>query len=266
MVATLQTGVLSTPTLFGLHPDEVLNRTTAEYLRQNKKLKENSDGTAIADTRETNLSEEDDDVEITFTKYDSIFDLIQDTKPERYIRSLSPNAWIRLDENRYILSDISGWLTLEKKDSNKNNNKSFIVKHVIKIKSTTESATPIFTRPRPVATAPDLETAVHAADTYAKEKFETRYISTRQAWRRNPATSSQLDMLNKAKIRDTRILSGELTRGQATDMITKLRFGGKKRFADLGVKRRAVERAETKKREFEELVRRSEVRVGPVEV
>lgn len=275
MVATLQTGVLSTPTLFGLHPDEILKEKTAEDLKKAKELiesgetippTENPPESNPSPSEDNNNSLQDTNINLTFTKYDSIFDLIEDTKPERYIRSLSPNAWVRLSETRYVLSESSGWLTIEK---DKKDSKTYSVKHVLRVQTrdtpTTRKSTPIFTRPRTIATAPTLETAVRAADTYAKSKFETRYISLRQPWRRNPATKSQLDFLNKLKVRDTKISSGELTRGKAADMITKLKFGGKKKFNELGVRVRAVERERAKKRKFEELVKRSEVRVGPVQ-
>jgi ATP-dependent helicase IRC3 len=53
-----------------------------------------------------------------------------------------------------------------------------------------------------------------------------------------------------------------LTRGQAADLITKLKFGGKQRFAA----RRAERLAELRKQEeVEELRRQGDVRVGPVE-
>lgn len=286
MVATLETGVLSTPTLFGLHPDEVLDNSTVDSVRERKEREEvTGEETPLLDSGDITTDSQpptatgDENVNLTFTKYDSIFDLLQDTRPERYIRSLSPNAWIKLSEDRYILSEINGWLTIEKddnKDNKDNNGDMYSVKHVMKVNlspdpTDTTKPTSFYTRPRTVATAPDLETTIRAADTYAKEKFESRYIATRQPWRRNPATPSQLAMLDRANVRDRGKNSpagsgaGGLTRGQAADMITKLKFGGKKRYAELEAKKRAVERVAAKKREFEGLVRRSDVRVGPVE-
>ncbi|OOF89894.1 hypothetical protein ASPCADRAFT_135615 [Aspergillus carbonarius ITEM 5010] len=268
MVATLDTGVISTPTLFGLHPDELLENAKAKDLRDKKEATAGSE--QYTEQPETDAPTDDsdlsDDIKITFTKYDTIYDLIHDMKSERHIRSLSRYAWVRIDEDKYTLSDATGWITLDKEKPSPSKQKamdtpvSYTVHHVMKFKSTTETTQ--YTRPRLIATATDFESAIHAADTFAASEFDERYISTRQPWRQYPATASQVTMLNKAKIRDGRIASGDLTRGQAADLITKLKFGGKKRFEKTQKKRRAVDE---KAREMAELRRREEVRVGPVE-
>ena len=297
MVATLEhTGVVSTPTLFGLHPDEVLDKSTVESLQSRYVEERGEDGSHqdASDEEVTSGSNISDDTipptetSLTFTKYDSIFDLLNDAKPERYIRSVSPNAWIRIDENRYVLSDRSGWLTVERgqshhpADSSSNARTVYIyaVKHVVKFRSpesfddsnAKSSPSPMFsyTRPRTVATAADLETAVHAADTYAKQRLEARSISTRTPWRRDPASPSQIAMLKRGNVfsssndNDSNT-DHNLTKGQASDMITKLRFGGKRQFTGMKVKLKAAEREETRKRKFQELLTRGDVKVGPVD-
>ncbi|RAK99251.1 DEAD/DEAH box helicase [Aspergillus ibericus CBS 121593] len=269
MVATLDTGVLSTPTLFGLHPDELLENAKAKDLREQKEGPAGSeDYTEQPPETDTPTDEPDvsDDIKITFTKYDTIYDLIHDMKSEKHIRSLSRYAWVRIDESKYTLSDSTGWITLAQEKPGPSKQKaadtpaSYTVHHVKKFKSATETTQ--YTRPRLIATATDFESAVHAADTFAASEFDDRYISTRQPWRHHPATAAQVTMLNKAKIRDERIASSELTRGQAADLITKLKFGGKKRFASMQRKRRV---ADEKARDMAELKRREEVRVGPVD-
>ncbi|KAJ5918645.1 ATP-dependent helicase IRC3 [Penicillium verhagenii] len=252
MVASLETGVLSTPTLFGLHPDEVLDKSSA------KEIQESNSEQSIAPPVECITPQGESDGKnpnLKFTKYDSIYDLLEDTQSERHIRSLSQNAWVRVDATKYLLSESSGWLSIEQ------DNEMFTVNHVMKFNDpTTEKIQ--FTRPRLIASGPDLETAVRAADTYAGNKFEKRYISSRQPWRQNPATSAQIAMLNKAHIRDGKLKTGDLTRGQATDMITKLKFGGKKRFKEIEAKQRKMQR---KVDEMDELRRRTDVKVGPLE-
>ncbi|GKZ17383.1 hypothetical protein AbraIFM66951_004683 [Aspergillus brasiliensis] len=269
MVATLDTGVLSTPTLFGLHPDELLESARAKDLREKEDAAVGTEGRADYPPETNSPAEEPDttdDIKLTFTKYDTIYDLIHDMKSEKHIRSLSRYAWVRVDEDKYTLSDSTGWITLEKAKpvSNKKNETdppaTYTVHHVMKFKSATETTQ--YTRPRLIATAMDFESTVRAADTFAASEFDERYISTRQPWRQHPATAAQLTMLNKAKIRNGRIASGDLTRGQAADLITKLKFGGKKRFASRQRKRRA---ADEKAQELAELQKREEVRVGPVE-
>lgn len=246
MVSSLRTGVLTTPTLFGLDPDEALNKSKL------KDLKEVQEGRGPAWARGPAV---DDDVNVTFTKYDSIFDLINDTAPEQYIRSMSPYAWVRLNKDRYVLSERSGWLTINKDESG-----HFRVYYVMKLPQDDLGRTS-YARPRVIATAEDLEQAVRAADTFAKNKFDEFLIGAWQPWRKGQATAAQLNILNKRRIRDRDFQPGDLTKGQATDLITKLKFGGKKQFTELEARRKKKEREQ---REIQELLGRDEVKVGPL--
>lgn len=252
MVASLATGVLSTPTLFGLHPDEVLNKATPNEMR------ESAEGPNLQRSLESDDvpgDVSDGNTELRFTKYDSIFDLLGDIRSERHIRSLSPYAWVRIGDNKYILSDISGWLTLERDGA------VFSVHHVMKFADPVTEK-PTFTRPRCIASGPDLETAVRAADTFAGNKFEEWYITTRQSWRQQPATSSQLKLLNKSRIREEDLGPGDLTRGQASDIITKLKFGSKKRFKQIQAQR---QRKQDAAKQLDTLQKRTHVQVGPLD-
>ncbi|KAE8150199.1 P-loop containing nucleoside triphosphate hydrolase protein [Aspergillus avenaceus] len=256
MVATLGTGVLSTPTLFGLHPDEILDKANGKDLKD----KEYEPRSPDAEEPETPDPDTLDDINLTFTKYDTIYDLIVDMKSEKHIRSLSHYVWVRIAQDKYILSDASGWITIEKNSLPDDSSLSWTVHYVTKFTSPVAD-TVNYTRPRLIATGPDLESVVHAADTFAGSKFEERYISALQPWRRRPATPAQVTFLNKAKLRQEAIRPEHLTRGQATDLITKLRFGGKKRF-EKNVERRRKEA--NRAREVERLREKEEVRVGPV--
>ncbi|KAF7713202.1 Uncharacterized protein PECH_001596 [Penicillium ucsense] len=251
MVATLATGVLSTPTLFGLHPDEVLNKSSVNDFQKGPAEEERLSESLAAESAEP-------DVSLQFTKYDSIYDLLDDSRSEKHIRSLSPNSWVRVGDEKYLLSESSGWLSLEKEKNMYN------VYHVMKFNNPA-TETPQFTRPRRVASGEDLETAVRAADTYASNKFDERYIASWKPWRQNPATAGQLQLLNKARIRQGKLRPEDLTRGQAADMITKLKFGGKKRFKSIEVQQRKAERREKALDDFAELQERTRVKVGPVE-
>ncbi|KAJ5665415.1 ATP-dependent helicase IRC3 [Penicillium maclennaniae] len=252
MVASLATGVLTTPTLFGLHPDEVLDKSTVTELREPRELP-----TLEAPSVGTEHTPSDD-VRLHFTKYDSVYDLLEDMQSERHIRSLSRNSWVRVDNEKYILSESSGWLTLDKEKDVYN------VRHVMKFADPVSEQTQ-FTRPRLVATGADLETAVRAADTYASDKFQEHFIASWKPWRQNPATAGQIKLLNKANIRNGTIRAGDLTRGQATDMITKLKFGGKKRFKRHEVTMRKVQRETDAANRFNDLRKRTDVKVGPLE-
>lgn len=252
MVASLATGVLSAPTLFGLDPNEVLDNASVDELRESREQKIQEDSSpAVAGPYDGS----DNDLKLQFTTYDSIFDLISDTQSDRHIRSFSPHSWVRIGNDRYILSEASGWISIEKQDE------KFAAYHVMKFKDP-ETETPQFTRPRQVATAEDLETITRAADTYASNKFNEHYISLRKPWRQAPATPGQIKFLNGARIREGKTKPEELTRGQAADMIIKLKHGGKKRFKDLEVHKRKKLRQVG---DMAELQRRVDVKVGPVD-
>jgi ATP-dependent helicase IRC3 len=261
MVATLDTGVISTPTLFGLHPDEVLKDATAADLKEKKAGANQEDWEP---EEPSSFPEKDgdvsDEIKLTFTKYDTIYDLIHDMKYEKNIRSFSHHAWVRVGDHKYLLSGGSGWLTVEQNTQSDKSSAAYTVHHVMVFKSAGEKKQ--YTRPRLIASAEDLESAVRAADTFAASHFDEHYIAIRQPWRNYAASRSQIQFLNAAKIRQGGIRHGDLTRGQAADLITKLRFGCKKRFA---ARRKQRAKHDEKIRDINELQRRSEVRVGPVE-
>ena len=296
MVGTVDAGVVSTPTLFGLHPDEIINAATATELTKRSTTPQ---ATEDAVPEENNQEEDDSSkatdaennpITLTFTKYDTIYDLIHDLKSEKHIRSLSRYAWVRIASNnpktpeekeKYILSDDSGWLTITRKipssppfQPNETENETqtpnpeeetYTVHHVQKYTSPT-TLTPTYTRPRLLATSPTLPSAVHAADTFASARFTERYISSQQGWRRGRASAAQIAYLNKARVREGKMQSSDLTRGQAADLITKLKFGGKGRVRGERAARERRERvAERREREVERLRgREAGVRVGPV--
>ncbi|KAJ5775752.1 Helicase C-terminal [Penicillium nucicola] len=252
MVASLATGVLSSPTLFGLDPDEVLDNSSMEDIQE--KLNKPAEQAPSSDIAEP-YDGADNDMKLQFTTYDSIYDLLGDMQSERHIRSLSPHSWVRVGDDRYMLSDASGWMTIEK------DNDLFTAHHVMKFKDPVTEVMQ-YTRPRKVASGSDLETIVRSADTFANSKFDQHYICTRKPWRRAAATPGQIKMLNAARIRDRAVNGQDLTRGQAADMITKLKYGGKKRFKDLeAVKRKQLRRVD----DMDKLQRRVDVKVGPVD-
>src|SRR5690606_8221287 len=72
MVASLETGIINTPTLLGLDPDEGLDQVSMEDA---KKMRE-SNGQGFS--RPTLDQDPDADLTVTLTDYDSVQDLLQD--------------------------------------------------------------------------------------------------------------------------------------------------------------------------------------------
>ncbi|KAG4412635.1 hypothetical protein IFR04_014234 [Cadophora malorum] len=265
MVASLETGIVTTPTLFGLDPEEMvenadvddmkslLDRKEAEEARQELAAKrpKPKDGPAVPTT-------------VTFTDYDSVFDLIEDTSGERHIRQLSPNAWVCVDQDKYILTNSNGtYLKLEAAADQQPGVKTFLVTETVALDRSGSKQLP-FMRPRQIAKALTLSDAIHAADTYAQSKYPFQFISRNQAWRNRPATDGQLAFLNKLRLKDDRLTAETLTKGKAGDMITKIKHGARGRFANLEAERRREGRAKLKIEQEKALKERETVTVGPL--
>ena len=270
MVASLQVGVITTPTLFGLDPAELVDEADVKEMksrRERKELEATRDQYAAASTTEC-LSPSKPQSAITFTDYDSVYDLIDDTSGERHIRGISTLAWVMVAQNRYILSNQSGdYITIESSDSA--SRAEFIVAYTQKMAEkdlsgeSHQSKSP-YMRPRVVARSQTFYDAVQAADTFASQKFPWQFVQYAQAWRRAPATEGQLALINKLRPMTDQLTTDMITKGKATDMITKIKFGAKGRFNRLGAAKKREERAEEKLRQAGNLKLREQISVGPL--
>lgn len=271
MVASLETGIVTVPTLFGLDPSEMVKEANVSDLKHLKEQRGNEAGTVSSQfAAAVGNPDSTANHSLDLTHYDSVQDLIEDTSGERHVRAMSPNAWVQVDTNKYILAARGGILTLERRSHSEspNSNASFVVvwKHSLPPMEASKSP---WSRPRTVATALTLSDALHAADTFASTKFERIFIATSSSWRKGPASSGQLDFLNRLRgpcEDDAQPLTGsDITKGQAGDMITKVKFGARGRFDKLQLQKRKVARGLDHVRKARELRERETVRVGPLE-
>ena len=170
-------------------------------------------------------------------------------------------------ENRYVLANQSGdYMTIETSDSDA----AWAVIYVQKIPerdlapgSSSKGKSP-YMRPRQIARADTLSDAVHAADTFALQKFPWNFVHNGQAWRRAPATEGQLAFLNKFRPMSEQLTAEMISKGKATDMISKVKFGAKGWFSKLEADKKRDDRAVEQVRQVEGLRRREQVKVGPV--
>ena len=263
MVASLQTGIITTPSLFGLDPSELVKEATVDQLQEMKKPQP---GEIQRKEMEDNchpdpaLQEQRPDRRIVFTDYTDIRDLILDTSGERHIRAVSSCYWVQVDTERWVLNMLEGaYATIERTEAT---HPLYIIRHTARVPgnpSATEKWKP-YMRPRQVATASTFTDAVHAADTFVLNTCPRYIVATDQAWRHRPATDSQLKFLSKLKLD----LKTPITKGRAIDMITKVKFGA------LGHMERAQAMRRRNERKYEKVVRnealrqREEVRIGPL--
>ena len=267
MVASLETGIVTVPTLFGLDPSELVNDANVDKLKQLHERQEASlAGSELG--RQGNLAQEKLlDSKITFTDYDSVYDLIDDTSGERHVRGLSRLAWVQVAEDRYVLSSQDGeYITIEKTGLSQ---PLYRIKYNPRVNGglALEGEWRPFQRTRQIAVADTFTDAVHAADTFAGETFPWYIVSKEQAWRKAPATSGQLAFLKKLKGVGEQMSPDQMdqmTKGKATDMITKVKFGARGRLEKMRASQRVVERGNEKLCRMAELRKREVVQVGPV--
>ena len=265
MVASLEAGVVTTPTLFGLDPAAMVDEANVHDLKivkERRDIEERSEEASKASEKALAPPLQADQRSITFTDYESVYDLIDDTSREQHIRGMSSLAWVAIDKDRYILSSQDGsYLTIE---SSADRNEVLVIytqKMSEGVREASNSKSP-FLRPRKIAESTTLANAVNAADTFASNKFPHVFINHSQAWRKRPATESQIAFLNKLRPMTNQLSSDLITKGKANDMITKIKFGAKGWFSKVKASKRREERAMERSRRADGMRKRELVKVG----
>jgi ATP-dependent helicase IRC3 len=261
MVASLETGIITTPTLFGLDPQELVQEASVHDMKIVQERKDAEQQRQEASNKVAQTATDSGPIikKVTFTDYDSVFDLINDTSSEQHIRRLSPYSWVCVSEDKYVLTNSNG--SHLKVETNPDGHGYIVTETSALAKSISKSP---FMRPRQIVYSNTLSDAVHAADTYASKKFPTQFISRNQSWRNKPATEGQILFLNKLRPKDDKLTGASLTKGKATDMITKIKHGARGRFASIELTRRKESKAQLKLEQELALRKREKVSVGPL--
>lgn len=256
MVSSLAAGIVTTPTLFGLDPSELVEEATVDGMQSLKKevpepsdIKEEFGNTHVGN--------------VTFVDYDSVFDLVSDTSGEKHIRSISQHAWVQVGPNKYILSGPQGtYIRLEKNDTAEEGAASWEA-FEIRALPTGVSKSPYAT-PRRLLTTTTLTDAVHGADKYASEKYPHILISRRHGWRNGPPTDGQLKFLNTLRGKEEKLGPTDITKGKAAEMITKLRHGARGQFSKTEAHRRRKDRQNLAREQEKARQSREVVSIGPL--
>lgn len=266
MVSSLETGVITTPTLFGLDPAELVREAGVDDLKSLRERKEVEipRQEPIADLPVTLGPDSSPDVHnVTFTHFDSIYDLIKDTSRERHIRSISPLSWVFVGQNRFVLASQDGsYITI---DGASSPNSRYLVTYTCKLPegAASKGKSP-YMRPREIAQTESYPDAVHAADTFATKKYTWQLISYSQPWRKAPATEGQLTFLNRFRDTDNQLTRETLSKGKASDMITKIKFGARGQFNRLEAEKRREEKTREKDSQTAVARQREQVKIGPI--
>ena len=264
MVSELSTGVVSTPTLFGLDPGEIVQNTDSKGMAV---LKEKKDQEKERKAREREREEEAAALQqraagkltgtVTYTDYDSLHDLIADTSSDKFIRSLSRYAWTSVGDGKYILTTNGGnYIAIEPLPTHE----GFQARYYMKLHDNPKYP---YAAPRIIAKAETFEHIVHAADTYAADAFKHIWIAKNAAWRRTVASKAQVDFLNKSRSKEDQLKPRDLTKGKAGDMITRLRFGAKGRYEKAVINQKSEQRSKNRAQTLQQRLQ-GHVHAGPL--
>jgi ATP-dependent helicase IRC3 len=281
MIGSIKThGVVTTPSLFGLDPNEIVSEESADGLRERaeewKKIREIEQEEAIRNgTLPWGIPLTLDPMlagiarSITYTDWESVQSLLDDVT-DLHIRQLSRLAWVYVGEYKHILSiPRHGFLRVDRAEDG-----TFYCTETreipsFKVNPVTNKHNIIHAAPRILFDSlPDLPHAIAAADTYASSHFPTSLISRLAMWRNGAATVEQIKFVNKFKPEGYKYdLPGEhrtgrsLTKGAAGDFITRVRHGGKAIFEKTKAKGRKMVREMER---LEKLRQAETVQVGAI--
>ena len=265
MVASLESGIVTTPTLFGLDPAAIVkeaNLDEMKKLRGDPSQQRLSHGVPTFNQRSGSA---DTSQELTFTHYESVWDLLDDMSGERHIRSISPLSWVRVDSDRHVLSLSSGdYLTIEPNPDPSPRYHALFTRRITTPPESGKSIKSPYMRPRQIATAENFSDIVRAADTFAVEKFVWQLVSHAAPWRKAAASEGQLNFLNGFRKQDNQLKSHDITKGKAGDMITKIKFGARGRYKQVEQQEKKQRRNTSKQLADLRLREREKVTVGPV--
>ncbi|KAG5775803.1 hypothetical protein H9Q73_010522 [Fusarium xylarioides] len=257
LVSSLDTGIVTTPTLFGLDPDILVERATVNDLRKIKDTEHVTSQQPLS--YQTTPGPGADSV--TFTDYDSVLDLIADTSGEKHIRAISKYAWVQVGKEKFVLSSPSGSYVRIERVSEQLNTKGPLYR-AIEVRALPPGVAKVpYAMPREILTAATFTDAVHGADSFAAKMFPHTFIHRYQRWRTLPPTQGQVDFINKMRGKAEPLKLENLDKGKAADMITKLKHGARGQFARI----EAGQRRQDKQNRVAEAKRlREQVKVGPV--
>jgi len=266
MVSSLDTGIVTTPTLFGLDPGEVLEKASASDLRSLKDRKEAEElreTEAYATANERSPSSLSASTKITFTQYSSVLDLIADTSGEKHIRRISQNAWVQVGKDRFVLCAPSGsFIRIECALDKITSKPSY---RAVEVRALPKGvAKSPYAAPKELLKAVTFADAVHGSDNYAASNYPRVFIHRYQRWRGEPPTDGQLKFINKFRGDRESLTAAEITKGKATDMITKIRHGARGQFSDIMAENRRKERHVVRMESDIDKKRREHVSVGPI--
>ncbi|KAI7853093.1 P-loop containing nucleoside triphosphate hydrolase protein [Circinella umbellata] len=237
-------GLITFPTLMGLDHSQVVRDENVLDMERRAVAQTNEQHVVPSNINETEQEEDGDDDEITkdirikITEYDDLNEFMIETSASPELRSLSGNSWVTVGEDKCVLNILTiGSLKLEKskedgiwrgtltRESTINNNNNNVNDNT---HGPNNKQHRVFFRPTPLPLTADTRSmAIRAADTWVKQNIprSQQFMASRVAsFRKHPATEAQYKILKRHKVE----VKQKLTKGQAMDLITRLKLGQKK--------------------------------------
>ncbi|KIK70935.1 hypothetical protein GYMLUDRAFT_185101 [Collybiopsis luxurians FD-317 M1] len=253
-------GVVATPTLFGLDPADLqIDDETPESLEEKSTAKITSH----------TADDIPDPTSITYTDYDDPFSFVSKFSGlSPFIGKLSKNAWVGCGDDIYVLECLGkGFIRVEKVEATDAHFTAHYTPAALDRATAANMKVSPFLRSRRIVQSQDLSEVIKGCDTYAKTKvvFGPMALGLLRSarWRQTPASEQQLKFVAKRrkKYSDDDTQLQRLTKGEAANIITRLKHGAKGRHA------KKIKHASTAAKVAEkERARRAreDVQVGPL--
>ncbi|KAK0208060.1 P-loop containing nucleoside triphosphate hydrolase protein [Desarmillaria ectypa] len=229
-------GVISTPSLFGLDPDEIdINDESLESMERRVNDANTSYGYAAENVPKPET--------VTYVDYNDPLSFLKLPSDSPNVRNLSNNAWIAIGKEKFILECLGkGYIKIElvKEDDAEPYWKAMFTPAGLDKTTAYQLKISPFMRARNVCKSSSLDEAIKACDTYAKAKAVrgpmAKGLLRSAQWRKTPATDSQKVIVAKRyKLPAEEIDSNadnlvalrisKMTKGEAADTITRLKHG-----------------------------------------
>jgi len=236
-------GVVSTPHLFGLDPSEVIDDESLEELEERAdKAIDLVTMRSTSDTKQTVPEPKS----VTYIDYEDPFALVHQASGAPHIQKLSANAWVGCGGDVYVLECLGkGFVRIEPaedEDEPELRYKALFIPTLNLPAHVTRSLklSP-FQRRKQILLAANLHDAVQGCDTHVKSQILKGSLSLgilRTArWRREPASATQKAFVLKrwekrlaAETDSQKQNLARLTKGEAANMITRLKHGAQARY------------------------------------
>jgi len=232
---TRVTGVISTPTLFGLQPGEIEidDESTESLEKRAAEAFALSDADCVPEPKS-----------VTYVDYEDPFSLFNEASGAPHVASLSKYAWVGCGGDVYVLDCWSkGYVRVEPIETSEGITfeAHFTPAMLDKHTALSLSLSP-FMRSRRILSAATLSDAIRGCDTYVASKIARGpVLSTgllRSAkWRKSPASEGQRQLIMKRWLKQgpTNQVSTledieQMTKGEAANIITRLKHGAQTRY------------------------------------